>query len=86
MARAVKADKIGKYNKAVAGKKAILKQEINFFADFNRTAKTKKTYPKGTVVVAVHEVMGTGLTTFTFKGQARDYEFPVREGKYEYIN
>lgn len=76
--------KIGQYVKSVAGKKAVLKQEI-VFSNVG-LHEGKKIFPPGSVVVAVHEVYGTGLTTFEFVDKGRTYKHVVREGKFEYIS
>jgi hypothetical protein len=78
---------IGKYDKSVKGRKAVLKQEIAFHTEcHSTTSKNKKHFPIGTTITAVHEVMGTGLTTFNFNYNGKIYQHVVREGKFEYIN
>lgn len=76
---------VGKYDKSVKGKKAKLTQEIQFTSSLHRDKRHKRVFPAGTIVEAVHEVMGTGLTTFKFFVGSLELEHVVREGKYEYI-
>lgn len=78
--------KIGQYDKAVNGKRAVLKSEISFYNGINKHGSTKHLFPVGTIVIAKHEVYGTGLTTFIFEKNGKKYEHVVREGKFDYLD
>lgn len=76
-----------KRDKSVKGRKAVLKQEISFFVDTTRSNAARRIFPEGTIVTAVHETIGTGLTTFDFvTTTGKTYQHVVREGKFEYID
>ena len=77
--------RIGQYIKEVNGKKAILTQEIKFYDKIVLDSKYLKVFPPGTEITALHEVYGTGLTTFKFTLGNKEYEHPVREGKFKYL-
>ncbi|AEO93311.1 gp40 [Bacillus phage G] len=77
---------VGKYNKEVKGKKAVLKEEVFFYTGYHRTEKTKKTFKAGTTITAAHEVIGTGLTTFDFKCNKQVFQHVLRKDKFEYID
>lgn len=81
----MKTYRIGQYNKEVKGKKAILTQEVKFMTQVSYDKRDKKVFAPGTEIIAVHEVFGTGLTTFSFKHGDKVYQHPVREGKFQYV-
>lgn len=81
--------KIGQYDFSVKGKKAILTKEVGFYSSFGalQQKKNKHIFLEGTEVTAHSIVHGTGLTLFNFKcNRGEIHQFPVRDGKFKYVN
>lgn len=79
-------DDLGKHKKDVKGKKAVLSKDISFFSGFNRTEKNKHRFKVGTQVEAIYSIAGTKITMFKFTKNKLTYEYPLKEGSFEWMS